>query len=77
MSFIKNPQILKTLIWTADFILDTDKKTGKDNYILGEINASCVGFSTHLKLSENIAEEVLDLMDAESDVNNKGGASTK
>ena len=65
------------LIWTADFILDTDKKTGKDNYILGEINASCVGFSTHLELSENIAEEVLDLMDAESVVNNKWGAFTK
>lgn len=59
------------LIWTADFILDTDKKTGKDNYILGEINASCVGFSTHLELSDNIANEVLELMDAESAVNAK------
>lgn len=65
------------LIWTADFILDTDKKTGKDKYILGEINASCVGFSTHLELSDNIADEVLDLMDAESVVNNKWGAFTK
>lgn len=61
----------------ADFILDTDKKTGKDKYVLGEINASCVGFSTHLELSDNIANEVLDLMDAESVVNNKWGAFTK
>ena len=65
------------LIWTADFILDTDTKTGKDKYILGEINASCVGFSTHLELSDNIADEVLNLMDAESVVNNKWGAFTK
>ena len=65
------------LIWTADFILDTDKKTGKDVYILGEINASCVGFSTFLELSENIADEVLALLDAESAVNNKWAAFTK
>jgi hypothetical protein len=57
------------LIWTADFILDTDKKTGEDKYVLGEINASCVGFTTHLELSENIADEVLSLLDAESVVN--------
>jgi glutathione synthase/RimK-type ligase-like ATP-grasp enzyme len=65
------------LIWTADFILDTDKKTGKDVYVLGEINASCVGFSTYLDLSENIADEVLALLDAESVVNSKWGAFTK
>ncbi len=65
------------LIWTADFILDTDKETGKDKYVLGEINASCVGFTTHLELSDNIADEVLELMDAESVVNNKWGAFTK
>ncbi|MCT4583014.1 MAG: Cj0069 family protein [Flavobacteriales bacterium] len=62
------------LIWTADFILDTDKKTGEDKYVLGEINASCVGFTTHLELSDNIADEVLSLMDAESVVNDKWGA---
>ncbi len=62
------------LIWTADFILDTDKTTGKDKYILGEINASCVGFSTYLELSENIADEVLALLDAEAAVNNRWGA---
>lgn len=57
------------LIWTADFILDTDKKTGEDKYVLGEINASCVGFTTNLELSGNIADEVIRLMEAESIVN--------
>ena len=57
------------LIWTADFILDTDAKTKADKYVLGEINASCVGFTTHLELSEPIADEVLSLLDAESVVN--------
>ncbi len=65
------------LIWTADFILDTDKKTGKDKYVLGEINASCVGFTTFLELSENIADEVLALLDAEAVVNNRWGAFQK
>lgn len=65
------------LIWTADFILDTDKTTGGDKYVLGEINASCVGFTTHLELSENIADEVLALMDAESVVNKRWGAFKK
>ena len=65
------------LIWTADFILDTDKKTKNDKYVLGEINASCVGFSTSLELSEDIADEVLALLDAESAVNNRWAAFTK
>lgn len=65
------------LIWTADFMLDTDKKTGKDKYVLGEINASCVGFTTFLELSENIADEVLALLDAESAVNKKWAAFHK
>lgn len=65
------------LIWTADFILDTDKKTKKDIYVLGEINASCVGFTTFLELSDNIADEVLALLDAESAVNNRWAAFTK
>ena len=65
------------LIWTADFMLDTDKKTGKDKYILGEINASCVGFTTFLELSENIADEVLALLDAEAAVNSKWAAFHK
>ena len=57
------------LIWTIDFILDTDKDSGADKYVLGEINASCVGFSTHLELSEDIAEEIIRLMEAEAVVN--------
>ena len=65
------------LIWTADFMLDTDKKTGKDTYVLGEINASCVGFSTFLELSENIADEVLALLDAESAVNSRWAAFSR
>lgn len=56
------------LIWTADFILDSDKD-GNDKYVLGEINASCVGFSTHLELSEKIADEVIRLMEADEVVN--------
>lgn len=65
------------LIWTADFILDTDSKTQKDKYVLGEINASCVGFTTFLELSEDIADEVLALLDAESAVNNRWAAFTR
>ncbi len=65
------------LIWTADFMLDTDKKTGEDKYILGEINASCVGFTTFLELSEDIVDEVLSLLDAEAAVNTKWAAFQK
>lgn len=65
------------LIWTADFILDTNKETGQDMYVLGEINASCVGFTTFLDLSEDIADEVLALLDAESAVNQRWAAYTK
>jgi glutathione synthase/RimK-type ligase-like ATP-grasp enzyme len=65
------------LIWTADFMLDTDKETGEDKYILGEINASCVGFTTFLELSENIADEVLALLDAEEAVNSRWAAFNK
>lgn len=64
------------LIWTADFILDTDEK-GNDKYVLGEINASCVGFTTHLELSENISDEVLALLDAEAAVNYRWPAFKK
>ncbi len=60
----KLPEIMKRLgnfdaplIWTADFILDTDE-AGKDKYVLGEINNSCVGFTSHL--SEGIQDKVAD-----------------
>lgn len=48
------------LIWTADFIFDTDEN-GKDKYVLGEINCSCVGFTSQLDMGiqEKIAEEVV------------------
>lgn len=49
------------LIWTADFILDTDPVDGSDKYVLGEMNCSCVGFTTHLEhgIQEAIAEEII------------------
>lgn len=46
------------LIWTADFMLDTDE-TGEDRYILGEMNCSCVGFTSELSLAHQVAEEIL------------------
>ena len=56
------------LLWTADFILDTDEK-GADKYVLGEINASCVGFTTHLELADNVAAEIIALIEANDAVN--------
>ena len=49
------------LIWTADFILDTNED-GSDAYILGEINCSCVGFTSQLELAANVADEILELI---------------
>jgi len=48
------------LIWTADFMLDT-APDGSDTYVLGEINCSCVGFTTHLEhgIQETIAAEII------------------
>ncbi|MGN7476964.1 Cj0069 family protein [Solibacillus silvestris] len=46
------------LIWTADFILDTDDN-GQDAYILGEMNCSCVGFTSQLELAHEVAEEII------------------
>lgn len=48
------------LIWTGDFMLDWDEN-GKDTYVLGEINCSCVGFTSHLNqgIQELVAEEVI------------------
>lgn len=47
------------LIWTADFILDTDKN-GADKFVLGEINCSCVGFTSPAEFMEKIALMVGD-----------------
>lgn len=48
------------LIWTADFILG-EKKDDKDTYILGEINCSCVGFTSQLDagIQELVAEQII------------------
>lgn len=45
------------LIWTADFILDTDSN-GKDKYVLGEINCSCVGFTSPIEFLDKTARRV-------------------
>ncbi|GLC88804.1 Cj0069 family protein [Lysinibacillus piscis] len=46
------------LIWTADFMLDTNE-AGEDCYILGEMNCSCVGFTSELSLAHQVAEEII------------------
>ncbi|MEN8113231.1 MAG: Cj0069 family protein, partial [Actinomycetota bacterium] len=48
------------LIWTADFMLD-DGENGEDKYVLGEINCSCVGFTSHLEsgIQEMVANEII------------------
>ena len=53
---IKNPP----LIWTGDFMLDTDED-GNDTYVLGEMNCSCVGFFSHLDvgIQEKVANEIV------------------
>jgi hypothetical protein len=43
------------LLWTMDYILDYDEN-GNDKYVLSEINCSCVGITTQLEYSKNIAE---------------------
>lgn len=49
------------LLWTADFILDRDE-LGNDTYVLGEMNCSCVGFTSQLSLSEDIADEIIKII---------------
>lgn len=48
------------LIWTADFMLDTDA-TGDDTYVLGEFNCSCAGFTSQLDrgIQDVVADEAL------------------
>ncbi|MBV7294986.1 Cj0069 family protein [Corynebacterium sp. TAE3-ERU12] len=48
------------LIWTADFML-ADAEDGGDDYVLGEINCSCVGFTSELDMGiqEKVAEEAI------------------
>ncbi|WP_027004565.1 Cj0069 family protein [Corynebacterium halotolerans] len=49
------------LIWTADFMLD-DAPDGADAYVLGEINCSCVGFTSELDMGiqELVAREAIE-----------------
>lgn len=49
------------LIWTADFMLADDDHSGKDTYVLGEINCSCVGFTSELDMGiqDLVAEEAI------------------
>lgn len=49
------------LIWTADFML-ADGENGEDTYVLGEINCSCVGFTSELDMGiqELVAKEAIE-----------------
>ncbi|MCS5478610.1 Cj0069 family protein [Corynebacterium sp. YIM 101645] len=53
------------LIWTADFMLDT-ATDGSDTYVLGEINCSCVGFTSelHMGIQELVAREAIGRVEA-------------
>lgn len=53
------------LIWTADFMLD-DGPDGTDTYVLGEINCSCVGFTSELDMGiqEQVAKEAISRVEA-------------
>jgi len=55
------------LIWTADFMLDWDEEM-KDKYVLGEINCSCVGFTSHLDqgIQEKVADEIIKRVEGRS-----------
>lgn len=57
------------LIWTADFMLDT-ASDGSDTYVLGEINCSCVGFTSELDMGiqELVAREVITRVGAAADL---------
>jgi hypothetical protein len=55
------------LIWTADFMLDWDEHKN-DIYVLGEINCSCVGFTSHLDMGiqEKVADEIIRVVNSHS-----------
>ena len=59
------------LIWTVDFMLDWDENMN-DKYVLGEINCSCVGFTSHLDqgIQDMIADQIISTVTAaNTDVN--------
>lgn len=58
---VLGPFDTKPLIWTADFILGPKSESGEDTYILGEINASCVGFTSQLELAPLVARSIRDM----------------
>ncbi|MGA1932886.1 Cj0069 family protein [Arcobacter sp. YIC-464] len=43
------------LLWTMDYILDYNED-GTDKYVLSEINCSCVGITTELQYSKDVAQ---------------------
>lgn len=43
------------LLWTMDYILDYDEHKN-DQYILSEINCSCVGITTQMELADEVAK---------------------
>lgn len=49
------------LIWTADFILGDPDAEGKDTFVLGEINCSCIGFTSQLELAKPVAAAIRDM----------------
>ncbi len=53
------------LLWTADFTLD-DGENGEDKYVLGDINCSCVGFTSHhgRGIQDTVASQVISVVDA-------------
>jgi hypothetical protein len=55
------------LIWTADFML-ADAEDGSDTYVLGEINCSCVGFTSelHMGIQELVAKEAIGRVEAKN-----------
>lgn len=64
------PEIKKTfnlkhlpILWTSDFILD-DAYDDDEHFVLGEMNCSCVGFTSHLDLGiqETVAESIIDAL---------------
>ncbi len=54
------------LIWTADFMLD-DAEDGGDKYVLGEMNCSCEGFTSHLDrgIQDVVANKIISTVEAQ------------
>jgi glutathione synthase/RimK-type ligase-like ATP-grasp enzyme len=62
------------LIWTSDFILGPKDASGKDTYVVGEFNCSCVGISQQLHLAPMLAAAAIQVCsgsNAKTPVNSK------